>query len=231
MSKIIGNTVGMGLPKPNLMQTDPSKGDYVKGKEEFMKQGAGLTETQTQALHGLLRVCAFTQSDVSAQYNAFLEAFGLDGDIPDGPGDSGGDAPDVPGGDGFDSGLIDLTRQTVVDYGGATHNVINAHTMVVTRPTGSGGNCYSYIIVNGLTPGQSYELYIQPLEGGGMVSVYGNKTPNATDDSGYGSKIQSNGTVVGTYDPKRFTLPVNEYGILIYCYSSVAKLRLVEVEA
>lgn len=32
MSKIIGNTVGMGLPKPNLMQTDPRKGDFVKGK-------------------------------------------------------------------------------------------------------------------------------------------------------------------------------------------------------
>lgn len=36
--KIIGNTVGMGLPKPNLMQTDPSKGDFVKGKEEFLKR-------------------------------------------------------------------------------------------------------------------------------------------------------------------------------------------------
>ncbi len=36
--KIIGNTVGMGLPKPNLMQTDPSKGDYVKGKEEIRKK-------------------------------------------------------------------------------------------------------------------------------------------------------------------------------------------------
>lgn len=32
MNKIIGNTVGMGLPKPNLMQTDPTKGDFVKGK-------------------------------------------------------------------------------------------------------------------------------------------------------------------------------------------------------
>ena len=42
MSKIIGNTVGMGLPKPNLMQTDPTKGDYVKGKEEFLAQaGSG----------------------------------------------------------------------------------------------------------------------------------------------------------------------------------------------
>lgn len=35
MSKIIGSTVGMGLPKPNLMQTDPTKGDYVHGREEF----------------------------------------------------------------------------------------------------------------------------------------------------------------------------------------------------
>ena len=36
--KIIGNTVGTSLPKPNMMQTDPSKGDYVKGKEEFVQQ-------------------------------------------------------------------------------------------------------------------------------------------------------------------------------------------------
>lgn len=36
--KIVGATVGSTLPKPNLMQTDPTKGDYVKGKEEFIKQ-------------------------------------------------------------------------------------------------------------------------------------------------------------------------------------------------
>lgn len=36
--KIIGVTVGSPLPKSNLMQTDPTKGDYVKGKEEFVKQ-------------------------------------------------------------------------------------------------------------------------------------------------------------------------------------------------
>lgn len=39
--KIIGNTVGMGLPKPNLMQDDPNKGDYVHGKEEFLEQANG----------------------------------------------------------------------------------------------------------------------------------------------------------------------------------------------
>lgn len=35
--KIVGNTVGMGLPKPNLMQDDPTKGDYVRGRGEFLK--------------------------------------------------------------------------------------------------------------------------------------------------------------------------------------------------
>lgn len=36
--KIISNTVGTGLPKPNMMQTDPKKGDYVNGKEKFLQQ-------------------------------------------------------------------------------------------------------------------------------------------------------------------------------------------------
>lgn len=39
--KIIGATVGSPLPKSNLMQTDPTKGDYVKGKEEFLKSVGG----------------------------------------------------------------------------------------------------------------------------------------------------------------------------------------------
>ena len=33
--KVIGNTVGMGLPKPDLSQTDPRKGDFVKGKDKI----------------------------------------------------------------------------------------------------------------------------------------------------------------------------------------------------
>lgn len=49
--KIIGGTVGMGLPKPNLMQTDHTKGDYVKGKEEFLAQaGSGQNPTDYTAL-------------------------------------------------------------------------------------------------------------------------------------------------------------------------------------
>lgn len=34
--KIIGATVGTTLPKPNLAQTDPKMGDYVKGREDVL---------------------------------------------------------------------------------------------------------------------------------------------------------------------------------------------------
>ena len=34
--KIVGNTVGMGLPKPNMKQNDPTKGDYILGKPSEM---------------------------------------------------------------------------------------------------------------------------------------------------------------------------------------------------
>lgn len=56
MKKIIGNTVGMGLPKPNLMQTDPTKGDYVKGKEEFLKQINFETDDTLKLKDGVLSV-------------------------------------------------------------------------------------------------------------------------------------------------------------------------------
>lgn len=36
MKRIIGKSVSFGLPKPNLTQEDPAKGDYVKGKSEFL---------------------------------------------------------------------------------------------------------------------------------------------------------------------------------------------------
>ena len=46
--KIIGNPVGTPLPKPNLMQQNPKKGDYVHGKEEFLSGvGGGSAEIPT----------------------------------------------------------------------------------------------------------------------------------------------------------------------------------------
>ena len=35
--KIIGVTVGTQLPKPNFDQTDPTKGDYIKGDRSFLR--------------------------------------------------------------------------------------------------------------------------------------------------------------------------------------------------
>ena len=48
----------------------------------------GLTAEQISALDGMFKVCAFTKADVSAQYNAFKTAFGIE--------DSGEEDPDVP---------------------------------------------------------------------------------------------------------------------------------------
>lgn len=71
--RIIGVTVGSPLPKPNLMQTDPTKGDYVKGKEEFLEQfvpesggnvspECGLTPTVKTALLTILDSVSIEES-------------------------------------------------------------------------------------------------------------------------------------------------------------------------
>lgn len=36
--EVYGGFASVNLRKPNLMQEDPKKGDYVKGKEEFLNQ-------------------------------------------------------------------------------------------------------------------------------------------------------------------------------------------------
>ncbi len=73
MSKIIGNTVGMGLPKPNLMQTDPTKGDYVKGKEEFLAQaGAGSGQNVTRVVSRVidLEKYGITETEYESPFTA-----------------------------------------------------------------------------------------------------------------------------------------------------------------
>ena len=39
--KIYGNTVGTTLPRPNFDQTDPKKGDFIKGDRSFLKGDDG----------------------------------------------------------------------------------------------------------------------------------------------------------------------------------------------
>ena len=43
--KIIGVTVGTQLPKPNFDQTDPRKGDYIKGDRSFITPDDTLTQS------------------------------------------------------------------------------------------------------------------------------------------------------------------------------------------
>ena len=45
--KIIGRPVGTTLPKPDLTQTDPTKGDYIKGRKEFENEILDKVEFKT----------------------------------------------------------------------------------------------------------------------------------------------------------------------------------------
>lgn len=53
---------------------------------EVPEGGSGLTTAQINALDNMFKVCAFTKADISAEYNAFCAAFGIEGGIvPDEP--------------------------------------------------------------------------------------------------------------------------------------------------
>lgn len=65
IKKIIGNTVGTTLPKPNLNQTDPTKGDYVKGKEEFAQQYVRSVNGATPDENGNVEVAAQVHPDMA----------------------------------------------------------------------------------------------------------------------------------------------------------------------
>ena len=144
---------------------------------------AGLTENQIIALNEMFKVCAYTQSDVSTQYNAFKTAFGIT--------DSGNEEPDTPtvtltsisatysGGEvlvGTD--VDDLTGITVTGTysDGSTKNIID-YTLSGTINEGTNTITVSYsgktaeitvvgvaessgeeIESNGWTNGQAYEI-------------------------------------------------------------------------
>ena len=47
--KIIGVTVGTQLPKPNFDQTDPTKGDYIRGDRSFLTTDTTFTKSGKSA--------------------------------------------------------------------------------------------------------------------------------------------------------------------------------------
>lgn len=62
------------------------KEDLSELSEEIADMGGGLTQAQITALDGMFKKCAYT-GDVSTEYTAFKQAFGIE---------SGGDEPDIP---------------------------------------------------------------------------------------------------------------------------------------
>ena len=80
MSKIYGITVATPINPENY------------GGSGSAGNGDGLTAAQIEALDDMFKVCAFIKADVSAEYNAFRNAFGISGEVePDIP-----DIPDIP---------------------------------------------------------------------------------------------------------------------------------------
>ena len=61
--KIIGATVGTTLPKPNLAQTDPKMGDYVKGREAVLQRIDTLEKQLAEHLYEPIVISSFTAKD------------------------------------------------------------------------------------------------------------------------------------------------------------------------
>lgn len=72
---------------------------------EKLKEKGGLTDAQINALNGMFKVAAYIKADISAEYNAFKTAFGIE--------DSGGTEPDEP-----DTPEVTLTSISATYSGG-----------------------------------------------------------------------------------------------------------------
>lgn len=87
--KIIGYTVGTPLPKPNLKQTDPTKGDYVKGKEildeKYIKvDEQELTDEQKAQVRTNVDAVSMTEAEALTDSVAFIDVEDNENvDVPD----------------------------------------------------------------------------------------------------------------------------------------------------
>lgn len=134
--------------------------------EDYMAKhpvsGGGLTAEQITALDNMFKVCAFTKEDVSAEYNAFCTAFGIEGGIVP-------DEPDIP-----DEPTVTLSRISVTYSGGdvAVGTAVNDLTGIVVTAHYSDGTSKA---VTG------YTLSGTIGEGSNTITVsYGGKTATFT---------------------------------------------------
>lgn len=191
--------------------------------------GAGLTTAQVEALDGMFKVCAFTKEDVSAEYNAFLIAFGISG---------GEEEPDTPvtpektltsisavysGGDvAVGTAVTSLTGVVVTaHYSDGTSEVVTGYTLSGTIAEGSNTVTVSYggkattITVTGVAESGGDDGEVSYSDGyindSGVLTALGNNYVNNKYDTvtgrnigiatGLGSAISS--VRIAEYDSER----------------------------
>lgn len=162
--EIIGSRSGENVTIDNTLTQSGAAADAAAVGErlkvlEGVANGDGLSAAQINALDGMFKVCAYTQADVSAQYNAFRAAFGLDSSDDD----SGGDTTDKT-----------LTSISAAYSGGpvAVGTAVSALTGVVVTAHYSDGTSEA---VTG------YTLSGTIAEGSNTITVsYGGKTTTFT---------------------------------------------------
>lgn len=87
-------------------------------------QSGGLTTAQIEALDGMFKVCAFTKDDISAEYSAFVNAFGIE---DSGNGEDGNETPYYP----FTNGVCSVVDNAGVNVGSIT--ITNDNHINMTR--------------------------------------------------------------------------------------------------
>lgn len=111
--RIYGVTVGTTMPKPNLMQDDPTKGDYVKGREEFLKN-VNTGNGEVPDLEGYLKA-----SELPEAINTALAQAKASGEFDGADGKDGKDGQNGTKGNGIKSAVLnaDYTLKLTFDDG------------------------------------------------------------------------------------------------------------------
>lgn len=82
--KIVGKTVGTTIPKPDLSQTDPKKGDYVHGKDNV--DTLSVKNLRFRDRHGNNKIEAYWAGEIADENGLptvqVLSLYGSDGDEP-----------------------------------------------------------------------------------------------------------------------------------------------------
>ena len=213
--KIIGNTVGMGLPKPNLMQTDPTKGDYIKGKDNFLEKISIIIDESMDSIHDELEGIVKTVNGVAPDENGNIK-IDVDENLQVDWNQNDETAPDyLKNRTHWEEEkmvfLIPETKVTVSTNGGYVELSKNCpiltkgKTYIVTL-NGVTYECIArtynnYVIIgNGTIDGDGVNVNNEPF----MIDSYASGTIylNVKMAGRYTIAIQANKTIIHTIDPK-----------------------------